>query len=93
MADDDQPGYMPTVDVVAIVHDHFNVSYVRRIAKRNGYAQFNVRQHPDHALTNAMALEITCREILDAQRWLIARSCEPDTGPLPALRLLPFRDP
>lgn len=79
MADEDQPGYMPTVDVVGIVRDHFKAgyvqrcscAYVRRLAERNGYGQFNVLQDPEHALTNAMAVEITCREILDANRWML----------------------
>lgn len=74
MANEDQPGYMPTVDVVRVVRERFTASYLRRIAKR--YARRVTKRHghtgqcPD-ALISGMALDIACREILDANQWML----------------------
>lgn len=67
MADEDQPGYMPTVDVVRAVRDYFAASYLRRVAKH--YVRRITRRHEcSDALVNGLALEISCREILNANR-------------------------
>jgi hypothetical protein len=67
MADEDQPGYIPTIDVIRIVRQHRDLDYIRLIASRGGYKQFE-----DHHFDNCVAVEIACREILDANRWMLA---------------------
>jgi len=72
MADEKQPGYMPTVDVVRIVRDHFNAAYVLRVAKR--YVRRIMKRQdiaPDE-LINGVALDVACREILNANRRMLA---------------------
>lgn len=69
IANEDQPGYMPTVEVVRIAHDHFGASYLRRTAKR--YVRRIMKRQCPEPLIDGMALDIACREILDANRQLM----------------------
>lgn len=82
IADDDQPGYMPTIDVIRIVRQHRDRDYIRRLAVRNGYR--NPGAYPpglELEFDNCVAVEIACREILDANRWMLAAGAARDTQP------------
>lgn len=78
MADEDQPGYIPTIDVIRIVRRHRDLDYIRLIASRGGYKQF---EDPDDQFDNCVAVEVACREILDANRWMLAAGAARDTQP------------
>jgi hypothetical protein len=71
MAEEGEPGYIPTVDIVRVARSNFEPTYLRAMAVRNGYRQFG--EHVDVQFDNAVAVELTCRELLDAQRWLLER--------------------
>lgn len=77
MADEDQPGYMPTIDVIRIVRQHRDLEYIRRLARRNGYK--NLCAYPPYyelEFDNCVAVEIACREILNANRWMLAADAQ-----------------
>lgn len=58
---------LPTVDVVRLVRSNFTDEYIRRQVERIG--NYNHLE----PLDQAVAMEIACRELLDAQRWLLPR--------------------
>lgn len=66
LADDDQDGYMPTVDVIQLVRANFAPEYIRSTVERVS----GDRKALDH-LDQAVAVEIACRELLSSQRWII----------------------
>lgn len=80
MADEDQPGYIPTIDVIRMVRAHRELGYIRQRAVRDGYMQFPDCLR-DHALDYAVAVEAVCREILDANRWMLAEDAGRDIQP------------
>jgi hypothetical protein len=70
MADEDQPGYIPTIDVIRMVRRHRDLSYLRERAGREGYKQFG-ETDKDSAFDDCVAVEMACREILHANRWMM----------------------
>jgi len=64
MASDDEEGYMPTVDVIRLVRANFGPGYILR---RVHHINQGILDYYDQAV----GVEIACREILDAQRWLL----------------------
>jgi hypothetical protein len=68
MADEDSADYIPTVDILRMAFSNFERAYIRAMAVRNGYHQFGKDSEPDD---DAVAIEITCRELVSAQPWLI----------------------
>lgn len=69
MAEEGEPGYIPTVDIIRMAASNFEPVYLRVMAVRNGYKQFG--DHVDQEFDNAVAVELTCRELVEAQPWLI----------------------
>lgn len=69
MAEEGEPGYIPTVDILRMALSNFERPYIRVMATRNGYKQFG--DHVDQEFDNAVAVELTCRELVEAQPWLI----------------------
>jgi hypothetical protein len=70
MADEDQPSYIPTIDVIRIVRRHREGDYIRQRAGREGYKQFG-ETDKDTAFDDCVAVEMACREILHANRWMM----------------------
>lgn len=67
MAEGDAPGYMPTIQVIALLKAAGKAEQIRR------RADLDVRGHvtrPD-PLDRAVSVELAAREILDANRFLI----------------------
>jgi hypothetical protein len=73
MADEDQSGYIPTIDVIRMVRPHRDLEYIRQRAGREGYKQFGPTDK-DTAFDDCVAVEMACREILHANRWMLLNS-------------------
>jgi hypothetical protein len=71
LADEGEHGYIPTVDVIRVVRANFTEEYIDRIVARNLNPLTDVDE-----LDRAVAVEIACRELLDAQRWLLSNLYE-----------------
>lgn len=69
-AEEGDPGYVPTVEVIRLVRSNFVSDYVRLRAKHEGYQQFGPTD-ADSAFDDAVAIECACRDLLSAQPWLL----------------------
>lgn len=65
MANEEEPGYIPTVEVIALVRRHRPLECLRETVANRGQYRVN------DLLFKAMTVEDTCREILDANRWMM----------------------
>jgi hypothetical protein len=83
MADEDQPGYISTIDVIRMVRPHRDLEYIRQRAGREGYKQFG-ETDKDSAFDDCVAVEMACREILNANRWMLAAAGAQTPGSPPA---------
>lgn len=72
LADEDSSEYIPTVEVIRIVRVNFPRQRIHELAIRNGYT----RTRPEllafgQEFDDCVAVEIACRELLNANRWLL----------------------
>jgi hypothetical protein len=69
-AEEGEPGYVPTVEVIALVKSNFVPEYLRLRAKHEGYKQFGPTDQ-DSAFDDAVAIECACRDLLASAMWLL----------------------
>lgn len=83
MANQDQPSYVPTLDVIRIVRQHRDLDYIRQRAIHWGYEHLrDMNTDSDFNVCMAVAVEMACREILEANRWMLAADAQtPATRP------------
>jgi hypothetical protein len=69
-AEEGEPGYIPTVEVIRLVKSNFEPDYIRIRATAEGYKQFGPTD-ADSAFDDCVAIECACRDLLAAQSWLL----------------------